>query len=199
MLVFWIVCSYLIGAIPFGLVISKRYCGIDPRTAGSCNVGSTNVARLCGKKYGVMTLICDILKGAVPVSVALMMSDSMLFVTLVGLATVLGHVYSCFLGFKGGKAVATSIGVFIPLALWPLLLAVVVCLALIGVSGFVSIGSLSLVLCLPLILFLFGSWALLPLALCITVLVLWTHRANIQRLICGTEKSWKKNVYHATS
>ncbi len=197
MLFLWFICAYFIGAVPFGLLIARHFCRIDPRTAGSYNVGSTNVARLCGKKYGLMTLVCDILKGALPVSVALLLSGSMLYVSLVSLVAVLGHVFSCFLAFKGGKAVATSIGIFIPLAIGPLLCAVVVCLGLIYVSGFVSAGSLSLVLSLPVFLVFFGSWSLLPLALCIMALVVWTHRANIQRLIGGAEKSWKKNVYNA--
>ncbi len=187
--------SYIIGSIPFGLIFALRLCDIDPRTAGSCNVGSTNVARLCGKKYGLYTLIADILKGWLPVYVAMAASDSALVVTFVAIATILGHVFSVFLCFKGGKAVATSIGVFAAAACTPLLLAVLLCLAVIFYFGFVSLGSLALVGSLPIFLFLTGNFAYIPLALVVMALVFWSHRENVQRLICGEEKSWKKNEY----
>ncbi len=195
MQVIWIVLSFLVGAIPCGLIIAQKYCGIDPRTAGSRNVGSTNVARLCGKEWGVKTLICDIVKGFVPVAMAGIFGDSMIFITLVALATVLGHVFSPFLDFKGGKAVATSIGAFMAVAFWPLFFAVLVCLALIKYSGFVSLGSLALVASLPVFLLLGGYFSAIPLSLCLLVLVIWTHRYNIQRLICGIEKPWNKSAY----
>ncbi|MDE7065682.1 MAG: glycerol-3-phosphate acyltransferase, partial [Desulfovibrionaceae bacterium] len=87
---FWIICAYLLGAVPYGLVIGRTFCGVDPRTAGSHNVGATNVARLCGFPWGVATLACDILKGALPVWAALHINQSAVFVTLVALAAVLG-------------------------------------------------------------------------------------------------------------
>ncbi len=195
MQVLWIVLSFFMGAIPCGLLIAKKNCQVDPRNAGSNNVGSTNVARLCGKKWGIITLICDILKGAIPVALASTIDDGTLFITLTALAAVLGHAFSPFLDFKGGKAVATTIGVFIAIAFWPLLCAVIVCLALITYSGFVSLGSLALVISLPVFL-LIGDYAnMVPLALCIMVLVVWAHRYNIQRLVCGIEKPWNKKAY----
>ena len=115
--ILWICLTYCIGSVPFGLVFAKTFCRIDPRTAGSGNVGATNVARLCGKAWGAATLACDLLKGTIPVFIAMQYSTSELVWTLTALAAILGHLYSCFLGFKGGKAVATSIGVLIPLAL----------------------------------------------------------------------------------
>ena len=192
MSIFWIVITYVIGSIPFGLVFAKTFCGIDPRTAGSGNVGSTNVARLCGKKWGAATLVCDVLKGALPVYIAMQLSDSACLHTLTALAAILGHLFSCFLSFKGGKAVATSIGVFIPLAFWQLLISCIICLLLIWRSGFVSLGSLALVTTLPILLFLTGSWGLLPLALIVLALVYWSHRENIRRLARGEEKTWIK-------
>ena len=107
--------------MPWGLVIAKTFCGVDPRLDGSRNTGATNVARLCGFGWGVATLACDVLKGALPVWLALRVNPAPLFVSAVALACVLGHVFSCFMRFRGGKAVATSIGVFLPLAFWPLL------------------------------------------------------------------------------
>lgn len=192
----WIICTYLLGAVPYGLVIGRAFCGVDPRTAGSHNVGATNVARLCGFPWGVATLACDILKGALPVWAGLHINPDPVFVTLVALAAVLGHVFSCFMDFRGGKAVATGIGVFLPLAFWPLLAACLLCVLVIWRSGFVSLGSLTLVIVLPLLLLVSGFWQWLFLALAIMVVVVRKHKENIRRLICGTEKPWlkKKNA-----
>ena len=150
------------------------------------------MARLCGFGWGVATLACDVLKGALPVWLALRVNPAPLFVSAVALACVLGHVFSCFMRFRGGKAVATSIGVFLPLAFWPLLAASLLCVLIIWRSGYVSLGSLALVTALPLGLCLTGQWAWLPLALCVWALVVWKHRENIARLRAGTEKTWRK-------
>lgn len=191
--VLWICVTYLLGAVPYGVVIGRTFCGIDPRTAGSYSIGATNVSRLCGFKWGVATLACDILKGALPMLIALHINTDGVFLTFVGMAAVLGHVFSCFMGFKGGKAVATSIGVMLPLAFCPLLLACIICVVVIWRSGFVSLGSICLVVFMPILLFLFGLWKYIILSLCIMVLVVWKHSANIQRLICRTENSWIKS------
>ncbi|MDO5535957.1 MAG: glycerol-3-phosphate 1-O-acyltransferase PlsY [Desulfovibrionaceae bacterium] len=187
------IIAYVLGSCPWGLIIAKVFCGIDPRTAGSRNTGSTNVARLCGFGWGVATLACDIAKGMVPVLLALWDGGSAVQVSFVALAAVLGHVFSCFMGFRGGKAVATSIGVFIPLAFVPTLISSILCLVVIGVSGFVSLGSLTLLASLPIVLVLCGSPEWLPLALCLLVLVAWRHKENIARLRAGQEKSWRKS------
>lgn len=193
--ILWILVTYVVGSVPYGVVFAKAFCGIDPRAAGSGNVGATNVARLCGKGWGAATLACDILKGALPVWAALQLNDSAVFVSLTALAAVLGHLFSCFLRFRGGKAVATSIGVFLPLAFWPVLTACVLCLLVIWRSGFVSMGSLTLVAALPVLLLFSGCWRFVPLALVVFALVVWSHRANIQRLICHIEKPWQKGAY----
>ena len=187
-----IALAYALGSVPWGLVIAKTFCGVDPRLDGSRNTGATNVARLCGFGLGVATLACDVLKGALPVWLALRVNPAPLFVSAVALACVLGHVFSCFMRFRGGKAVATSIGVFLPLAFWPLLAASLLCVLIIWRSGYVSLGSLALVTALPLGLCLTGQWAWLPLALCVWALVVWKHRENIARLRAGTEKTWRK-------
>ena len=187
-----IALAYALGSVPWGLVIAKPFCGVDPRLDGSRNTGATNVARLCGFGWGVATLACDVLKGALPVWLALRVNPAPLFVSAVALACVLGHVFSCFMRFRGGKAVATSIGVFLPLAFWPLLAASLLCVLIIWRSGYVSLGSLALVTALPLGLCLTGQWAWLPLALCVWALVVWKHRENIARLRAGTEKTWRK-------
>ena len=163
-----IVLGYVLGSAPWGLVIARTFCGIDPRNDGSRNTGATNVARLCGFRWGVLTLACDLGKGALPVALALWLDLSPLLVTCVALACVLGHVFSCFMGFRGGKAVATR-------------------------SGFVSLGSLTLVTVLPFALLAATKYAWVPLSLCIWALVVWKHKENIARLRAGTEKSWLKS------
>ena len=193
--VLWIALAYVLGSVPWGLVIAKTFCRIDPRESGSCNTGATNVARLCGFGWGVATLACDVCKGALPVWLAFRINPSPVFVSIVGLACVLGHVFSCFMKFKGGKAVATSIGVFMPLAFWQLLAASALCCLIIWRSGFVSLGSLSLVAALAVALAVTGQWVWLPLSLCVLVVVVWKHKENIARLRAGTEKSWLKGKH----
>jgi glycerol-3-phosphate acyltransferase PlsY len=192
MAIIWIGVAYLIGSIPFGLVLAKTFCRIDPRAEGSGNIGSTNIARLCGKGWGAATLACDIMKGTLPVLAALHLGDNSLVHSLTALAAILGHLHSCFLGFKGGKAVATSIGVLLPLAFVPLLCASLLCILVIWRSGFVSLGSLTLVSALPLLLMAALRFDLLPLALVVMIIVYWSHRENIRRLAWGEEKSWLK-------
>lgn len=191
--ILWIVMAYVIGSIPFGLVIAKTFCHIDPRESGSRNSGATNVSRLCGFGWGVLTLACDVAKGALPVWGALCLDPQPVFVSLTAFACVIGHVFSCFMKFKGGKAVATTIGVFIPLAFWSLLGSCALCMLVIWRTGFVSLGSLSLVISLPVILAIVGKWQWLPLSVCLCILVIWKHRENIARLRAGTEKPWLKN------
>ena len=189
----WLVPSYILGSIPFGLLIASRFCGIDPRTGGSNNIGATNVARLCGVKWGVLVLVCDALKGLVAVAVCLHLApESNLLHSLAAMAAIVGHRYSLFMGFKGGKAVATTIGVFIPLAFWQLLIAGIACILVIWWSKFVSLGSLTLVTLLPLCLAVSGTWGPFPLAVLVAVLVFYAHRENIRRLMRGEEKPWLK-------
>ena len=193
--VLWIALAYVLGSVPWGLVIAKTFCRLDPRESGSRNTGATNVARLCGFGWGVATLACDVCKGALPVWLAFRINPSPVFVSVVGLACVLGHVFSCFMKFKGGKAVATSIGVFMPLAFWQLLAASALCCLIIWRSGFVSLGSLSLVAALVVALAVTGQWMWLPLSLCVLAVVVWKHKENIARLRAGTEKSWLKGKH----
>lgn len=193
--ILWIALAYVLGSVPWGLVIARIFCGVDPREGGSHSTGATNVARLCGFGFGVLTLACDVCKGAVPVWLASRVNPSPLFVSVVGMACVAGHVFSCFMKFRGGKAVATSIGVFIPLAFWQLLAASALCCLVIWRSGFVSLGSLTLVGTLAVALAASGQWVWLPLAVCVGAVVVWKHKENIARLRAGTEKSWLKGRY----
>jgi glycerol-3-phosphate acyltransferase PlsY len=190
--VFWLGISYLLGAIPFGLLIAKVFCKIDPLAQGSKSIGATNIARTCGLGYGILTLVLDIFKGWFPVIVATSFTHSATFLTLTGLAAVLGHMYSVFLNGKGGKGVATTVGVFLALAPGPLFWAIVVFIAVIIVSGYSSMGSLCLATALPVFLVLSGHFSLLILALVLMALIFWKHRDNIERLRAGNEHSWKK-------
>ena len=187
----WILAAYLLGSVPFGLVLARCAQGIDPRLAGSGNVGATNVARLCGFGWGICTLACDLGKGLTAAGIALCINPDAVFVSLASLAAVAGHRWSCFTGFQGGKAVATSIGIFVPLAFCQTLAAVILCVGCILRSGFVSAGSLAFVASLPLFLLLTGVWRFVPLAIIIAAVVIKAHEANILRLLRGEEKSWK--------
>lgn len=192
MILLWMILAYLLGSVPFGLLVAKLFCGVDPREAGSGNTGATNVARLCGAKFGVLALVLDVLKGYLPATLAVSGNLGATGISLVALAAILGHVFSPFLGFKGGKAVATTIGAF--LALMPLgaLLSVAACVLVIALTGYVSLGSLTLALCLPVFALLTGKLAYLPLAAVVMLLLFWRHRENIRRLARGEEMPWRR-------
>ncbi|AMD92141.1 glycerol-3-phosphate 1-O-acyltransferase PlsY [Desulfomicrobium orale] len=189
---FWLVISYFLGAIPFGLVISKTCCGIDPREQGSGNIGATNVNRLCGSKYGALTLVLDILKGFVPVWLAGMFSDSAFFLSLTAFAAVCGHMFSVFLNGKGGKGVATWVGAFAAISFSGTVLCGVAFLLALYVYNYVSLASMIMVAAMPLVLLFQGLFGVVPVAVALVVLVFWKHWGNIQRLRAGEENPWKK-------
>ncbi len=184
--------TYLAAAFPFGLAVAMAGCGIDPRLAGSRNTGATNVTRLCGARYGAATLLLDVAKGLVPVLVARCLTPSPVFLSLVVVTAVAGHMFSAFLYGKGGKGVATTIGVFLGAAPVPALLAVVACVAVIKLTGFVSAGSLVLAASLPVLVYFLGPCSLTLAALVVAVLVIVKHRENIARLRAGQEKPWRR-------
>lgn len=190
--IFWLAISYLLGAMPFGLLISKICCDIDPREQGSGNIGATNVGRLCGTKYGVMTLTLDMLKGFVPVALSASFSNSSFFLTLVALAAVSGHMFSVFLHGKGGKGVATWVGAFVAISTSGTIICVLGFLAALYFSNFVSLASLVMVALMPVILFFQGMFGAIPPALVLMALIFWKHSENIQRLLAGEEHPWKK-------
>ena len=191
-----VILSYLVGSIPFGLLVSKG-SGIDIREQGSKNIGATNVARLLGKKMGIITLALDILKGFVPISLtALLMQEQpngQVVVALSGAATVIGHMFPLYLKFKGGKGVATALGVFIFLSPTAILGCLFVFVASVYLSGFVSLGSLlgSAAIVVFLLILKAPLWKVL-LAAFIACMIWFKHHQNISRLIAGTEKTWKK-------
>ena len=195
------ILSFLIGSIPIGYVIGRLH-GIDIRAHGSGNIGATNLKRTLGKKAGVYTLIGDILKGFVSVSlptiVALFGIDAtsaVEFIPILGLLTILGHCFSPFLSFKGGKGVATSLGVFILLAPIETLVSLVIFVSVVIKSGFVSLGSISaavgVAFLVVLQLFTKHSLCFQITAPLIALLIIYRHKENITRLRAGEELSYK--------
>jgi glycerol-3-phosphate acyltransferase PlsY len=179
--------AYLLGAVPFGLLVARAFGGPDPRTAGSKNIGANNVARLVGKSAGLLTLFLDAGKGAAPTALALACLSPWQAV-LVGLAAFIGHIWPVFLGFKGGKGVATAIGVI--LAFSPGALAGVLAVFFLTAwwSGYVSVGSMAACASAPIWLFLAGRpWVMVAASLLMALVVVWRHRENIARLRAGQE------------
>lgn len=191
------IIGYLVGAIPFGLVIGKSV-GVDVRQEGSRNIGATNVNRVLGKKLGALTLLCDCLKGLLPMWLASAVlggqGQSELIVALTGVMAVIGHMFPVYLGFRGGKGVATGLGVFLFLSPPTIVVCLAVFLLAVRLSGFVSVGSLLASALAPLWLLLFGaSWPAVAAALAIAALIWIKHHENIARLRRGEEKPWKKS------
>ncbi len=188
--------SYLFGAIPFGLLIGK-FAGVDVRQAGSKNIGATNVSRLLGKKLGVLTLACDVAKGYLPMLLAsLLLSESeakAYWVPLCGILAVVGHMFPVYLGFKGGKGVATGLGVFLFLSPLAILASLIVFVGTVAFTGFVSAGSLLSSALVPMWLWLLNGSAIAIVAAAGVAILIWIkHHENIGRLVRGEEKSWKK-------
>lgn len=182
-----VVLAYLLGSIPFGLLFALLK-GHDPRKMGSGNIGATNVVRTAGKSLGIATLTADILKGYLPVLAALYYNQPPMLVALIGLALFVGHLFPVYLRFKGGKGVATALGVF--LAINPLVILLGICafIPTLVISRYVSLGSLIGVALVPGLLFLFGvSHTYLYLSFVVVGLIFVKHAGNIKRLWAGTE------------
>jgi glycerol-3-phosphate acyltransferase PlsY len=180
--------AYLVGSIPFGLILSKIFAKRDIRSAGSGNIGATNVMRVLGKKLGVLTLMFDILKGALFVILAEVVTHSEIWASLAGLAAFLGHLYPIYLKFRGGKGVATSVGIFLFLAPYALLVDIVIFLLVVYQTRYVSLGSIIAAALLPVILLVFSSsYVYVILAVIMGGFIILRHRDNIQRLKQGRE------------
>jgi len=202
MVYLFIIISYLIGSIPTGLLLSKA-TGVDIRKSGSGNIGATNVTRLLGKKLGLITLLGDVLKAVIPMvavhwyfiqlDMPVSVNEIDTAVTLCGGAAFLGHIFPIYLKFKGGKGVATALGVFIVLEPVAVLISLFLFVGVVYFSGFVSMGSLLVSALLTLWIWLLGgSPNHVFLAFFIGVLIWFKHMDNINRLLAGTEKSWKE-------
>ena len=187
----WIAGAYLLGSIPTGLLLGKLY-GIDVRNEGSGNIGATNLYRTVGRKVGIWTLLGDCLKGFLPVMLAWQLGLGEPLQAAVALAAFCGHVFSIFLRFKGGKGVATALGVYLALAPLAVLGALLVFVALGAVWRYISLGSIVAAAVMPLIIFLRPhSNELLLATVLISLIVIVKHHANISRLLAGTESKFK--------
>ena len=183
--------SGILGAIPFGLVVTRLLNAEDPRQSGSGNIGATNVLRTSGWKSGVLTLLLDVLKGVAAILFARYVASRVSAPALepvAALTAVLGHMYSPFTGFRGGKGVATGLGVFALLTPGPTGLAALVFIVVVAVSRYVSLGSMLAATTVPIA----GYWMNYPAMVCafsalISFFVIWKHQDNIGRLMRGEE------------
>ena len=199
------VIAYLIGSINFSIILSKRMAGFDIREKGSGNAGTTNMLRAVGKKAAVITLICDILKGVVSILIAVFAGkivknlDNALLVQLAGIFVIIGHTFPIFFKFKGGKGIATSLGVLL-MTNWQIgLICLVFALVLIALTRMVSVGSIAAGILFPVLVAFIdqnyivptsnSNWSYLVFSIIIALLVIFNHRANVQRILNGTENT----------
>jgi len=196
--------SYLCGAVPTSFLVAKWFRGIDLREHGSKNLGATNLYRTLGWKFAVPVGLIDVAKGAIPV---LLLGPRLpgvaLFPTLCGVMAVVGHVYSVFVGFKGGKGVATAAGMLLGLAPEALGVALIVWLVLVRSTGYVSLGSVAAAAVFPPADYLLNpgrrTLTALGLDVAVAVFVIWKHRGNIHRLLKGTESRFGRRGDSAPS
>lgn len=192
------IIAYLLGSISFSVIISKKMAGFDVREKGSGNAGSTNVLRTVGKKAAVITLICDCLKGVIAVLIGFLAGkitnnlDNALLVQLAGIAVVLGHTFPIFFKFKGGKGVATSLGVLLIIN-WQIgLICLVFALVLMALTRIVSLGSIAAAVLFPVLTIFIHTNYLVPgnyiiFGIILAVFVIFNHRENVKRLLAGKE------------
>lgn len=211
-----IILSYLVGSIPTSIIISKLFHGIDIREHGSGNAGGTNVMRVLGWKKGLLVILLDALKGALAVVVVARLhygglpfqnvspfDDFTLVQIIAGIAAVIGHIWTIFAGFRGGKGIATALGMLIMIITVDMLVALGIFIIVVTISRYVSLGSILAALSIPFTLIFrenilhdhipsYGT--LLPFVAAVSLLVVFTHRKNVMRLINGTESkiSFKK-------
>ena len=194
------IIAYLLGSISFSVIISKKMAGFDVREKGSGNAGTTNVLRTVGKKAAIITLICDILKGVIAILVAFLVGkwfsglDNALLIQLAGIFVILGHTFPVFFKFKGGKGIATALGVLL-MTNWQIgLICLVFALILMALTRMVSVGSCAAAVLYP-VLTLFinqhyivtGNSSYFIYSIILAVIVLFNHRENIKRIMQGKE------------
>jgi glycerol-3-phosphate acyltransferase PlsY len=185
--------GYLLGSIPTGLILTKLFSKADPRKTGSKNIGATNIFRTVGKTLGALTLVGDSLKGAIPIWIAIQWGESDLWIAASGLTPFLGHVFPIFLGFKGGKGVATALGVYLVISPIAVLIEFIIFVVIVWKWRFVSLGSITCATTIPILIAFFRSDSQLyfVLSVIIAALILYRHQSNISRLLQGTENKWK--------
>ncbi|WP_417621881.1 glycerol-3-phosphate 1-O-acyltransferase PlsY [Parasphingorhabdus sp.] len=180
-----LVFGYLLGSIPFGLLLTRLTGGGDLRKIGSGNIGATNVLRTGNKGIAALTLLLDIGKGAAAVYLALQMSSGL--GVLAGLGAFLGHLYPVWLKFNGGKGVATLLGVVTALIPMAGLIFAVTWIGSIVLWRYSSVGGMLAAISVPIAAFALGEYAMMPMFIGLALLVLWKHRSNIERLLAGEE------------
>ncbi len=198
--VFIALFGYLLGSVPTGLLLAKFFSKVDPRKTGSKNIGATNIFRTAGKTLGILTLVGDVLKGMIPIMIAMKwgLTDQWglshhVWISIAGLSPFLGHIFPLFLGFKGGKGVATALGVYLPISFISVLIECFVFLGIVWRWRFVSLGSITCALTIPIFIAFFrsDSQAYFILSVIIAALILYRHQENIVRLLQGTENKWR--------
>ena len=205
------IIAYLIGSVNFSIIISKKMAGFDVREKGSGNAGTTNMLRSVGKGAAALTLICDILKGVISIIIAIILGNIIkdinreVLLQVAGVAVVIGHTFPIFFGFKGGKGIATSLGILL-MSNWQIgLICLVFALALMALTRMVSLGSCAAAVLFPVLtLFINDNYTVLTegkggnvyfiYSLILAVIVLYNHRSNIKRILEGKENklSFKK-------
>ena len=186
-----ILFAYLVGSIPTGVLLG-RMAGVDVRKQGSGNIGATNVARTAGRRLGILTLIGDASKGLAPVLICRALELDEAIVAAAAVAALCGHVFSAFLGFRGGKGVATGVGVLLGLAPASLPIPLAIFVATMAATRMVSLSSILAVLSAPFAVFLFRyPPAIAAAALTMAVLIIYRHHENISRLLAGTERRFE--------
>ena len=201
------IIAYLIGSVNFSVILSKKMAGFDVREKGSGNAGTTNMLRSVGKKAAALTLLCDVLKGVVSILIAMFIGwafkveNQSLLVQIAGIAVVIGHTFPIFFGFKGGKGVATSLGILI-MSNWQIgLICLVFGIVLIALTRMVSLGSCAAAVLFPVLtLFITDNYIVSQgggyfiYSVILAIIVLFNHRSNIKRILSGTENkiSFKK-------
>ncbi|MDA8122941.1 MAG: glycerol-3-phosphate 1-O-acyltransferase PlsY [Deltaproteobacteria bacterium] len=183
--------AYFLGSVPFGILVTRLFNrDADLREIGSGNIGATNVTRAAGKAAGILTLLLDTGKGALPMALThMLVGENYPWLSLVGGAAFLGHVFPVYLHFKGGKGVATALGVIITLSPVTTFILVVLFALVVYFTRYISLGSLCAAAALPILMALLGppSRSCVTLALLIAFLVIYNHRENIHRLLSGEE------------
>lgn len=188
-----ILISFLCGSIPTGYLLTKKVCGIDIRTKGSGNIGSTNVKRIAGTKISLMTQVVDILKGMIPVLIAMYVGTKVdlpinrdLYLCIVALSSILGHDYTPFLSFNGGKGVNTTLGSFAPIALIPVLIGVAFYAVIRKATGVVAIGSMVLSVAIPVACAMMKlSNQVIIFTAISSIILIYRHKKNIRELLQG--------------
>ncbi len=185
--------GYLLGSVPFGLILTKLFSKVDPRKTGSKNIGATNIFRTAGKTLGVLTLIADGLKGVAPIWIATQWNLSGPWIAIAGLSPFLGHIFPIFLGFKGGKGGATALGIYLVISPVAVVIEFLLFSVLVWKWRFISLGSICCATTIPILIAFFrsDSRAYFILSVFIGTLILFRHQSNISRLLQGIENKWR--------